>query len=389
MVADAHYDEFTVEFDEEVARDLRRRLAEARWPAGRTAASKSETDTQILRELITAWSEFDVQACAKSINKFRHIRARVDGEFVHAIYERGVGPRPLPIVLTHGWPSTFWEYSALIPLLTDPGGHGGDPEDAFDVIAPSLPGYGFSQAPASPDFGDADIANRWARFIVDGIGYERFGAHGSDVGARVTARLSRQHPDRLVGIHLSAFGLPLPSDTPTLEEIEYARMLGTWRSEEGAYIDIQSTRPQTLGYALTDSPIGLAAWFLEKYLTWSDGESQSLSGLPLNWVLTTLTIYWMTGTAASSFQPYYSMRRNLPLSEEDRVETPVALARFPHERVLMPSPPRSLAERYFNVVSCNEYTSGGHFPAVERPMALANDIRDFFRPLRSGDGDVT
>jgi pimeloyl-ACP methyl ester carboxylesterase len=379
------YDEFTAEFDEDVVEDLRRRLLQARLPTRRIGAPDSEIDTHKLREFIAAWSEFDIQACAERINTFRHIRASVDGESVHAIYERGVGPRPFPLVLTHGWPSTFWEYSALIPLLTNPGAHGGDPKDAFDVIAPSLPGFGFSETPANPEFADADVADRWARFVVDIIGYERFGAHGSDVGARVTARLVRQHPDRLVGIHLSALGLPPPSGAPTTEEIEYARVSAKWRSEEGAYIDIQSTRPQTLGYALTDSPIALAAWFVEKYLTWSDNDGQSLSGLPLDWVLTTLTIYWMTATAASSFQPYYTMRRNPPISEEDRVETPTALALFRHERVRMPTPPRSLAERQFNVVRWNEFTSGGHFPAVEQPAALANDIREFFRPLRGDE----
>ncbi len=319
------------------------------------------TDAQALRDVVAAWSEFDVQACAQSLNRFHHVRVTVDGEQVHAVHERGKGPRPFPIVLTHGWPSTFWEYSALIPLLTDPAAHGGDPEDAFDVIAPSLPGYGFSQVPARTDFVDTDVADRWARLVVEGLGYQRFGAHGTDVGARVTARLARQHPERLVGIHLAAFGMPAPSGTPTAEEAEYVRFQTEWRANEGAYMDIQWTKPRTLGYALTDSPIGLAAWFLEKYQAWSDGRGRSISGLPLEWILTTLTIYWMTATANTSFKPYYTMRRSPPLLEEDRVEVPTGVAVFPHERVRMPSAPRSLAERHFNVTRWNEFPAGGIF----------------------------
>ena len=323
-------DEFNVEFDEESAAELRRRLLQARWPSPEDGMPEDAgTDAQALRDVVAAWSEFDIQACAQSLNEFHHVRVTVDGEQVHAVHERGKGPRPFPIVLTHGWPSTFWEYSALIPLLTDPAAHGGDPEDAFDVIAPSLPGYGFSQVPARTDFVDADVADRWARLVVEGLGYQRFGAHGTDVGARITARLARQHPERLVGIHLAAFGMPAPSGTPTAEEAEYIRFQTEWRATEGAYMDIQWTKPRTLGYALTDSPIGLAAWFLEKYRAWSDGRGRSISGLPLEWILTTLTIYWMTATANTSFKPYYTMRRTPPLLEEDRVEVPTGVAVFP------------------------------------------------------------
>ena len=379
-------DEFNVEFDEESAAELRRRLLQARWPSLEDGMpADAGTDAQALREVVAAWSEFDVRGCAQSLNEFHHVRVTVDGEQVHAVHERGTGPRPFPIVLTHGWPSTFWEYSALIPLLTDPAAHGGDPEDAFDVIAPSLPGYGFSQVPARTDFVDADVADRWARLVVDGLGYQRFGAHGTDIGARITARLARQHPERLVGIHLAAFGMPAPSGTSTAEEAEYVRFQTEWRATEGAYMDIQWTKPRTLGYALTDSPIGLAAWFLEKYRAWSDGRGRSISGLPLEWILTTLTIYWMTATANTSFKPYYTMRRTPPLLEEDRVEVPTGVAVFPHERVRMPSAPRSLAERHFNVTRWNEFPAGGHFPAAEQPSVLANDLREFFRPLRRGD----
>jgi len=373
---------FVVHFPDDGIDYLRQRLGDTRWPAAQVDEPwEAGTDDGALRGLVTAWAEFDVAGCGEALNRFAHVRVDIDGELVHAVHERGRGPRPLPIILTHGWPSSFWEYAELIPLLTDPASHGGDPADSFDVIAPSLPGYGFSAAPSTPGFIPADIADRWAR-LVEIFGYDRVGAHGSDIGAGVSARLARQHPDRVIGLHLSAIALPTANPPTDAAELRYAEAMAAWRDEGGAYAHVQSTRPRTLGYGLMDSPVGLAAWLLEKYRAWSDGRTDELAGLPLEWMLSTLTIYWMTGTITSSFQPYYAARRSTPILEEDRVEVPTAFALFPNERTRIPSPPRPLAQRLFNVTRWNEFTAGGHFPAVEQAPVLARDLREFFRPLR-------
>jgi pimeloyl-ACP methyl ester carboxylesterase len=263
---------FKISIDEAVLLDLRDRIRRTRWPDQVEGAGWSYgTDGRYLRELLSTWAEdFDWRVQERQLNGFAHYRVQIDGLGVHFVHERGEGPDPLPIVLTHGWPSTFVEHLALVPLLTDPLGHGGRAEDAFDVVVTSMPGFGFSDRPTVPGVFESTIADTWCRLMRDGLGYERFGAHGSDVGSGVTIELARRHPDRLLGIHLSAFYLqtPPPPWPPAIREFFAARERE--RVDEGAYSRMQATKPQSLAYGLNDSPAGLAGWIIEHFRGGSD-----------------------------------------------------------------------------------------------------------------------
>jgi pimeloyl-ACP methyl ester carboxylesterase len=228
----------------------------------------------------------------------------VDGVGLHFVHERGKGPAPLPLVLTHGWPSTFYELLPLVPLLTDPASHGGDPTDAFDVVIPSLPGYGFSD-PLSGRGSANRVPELWAELMTEVLGYTRFGAHGGDIGAMVANRLALEHPERLVGIHVTRPADPYvgPGAVP-LTEAEQALLpaRARWHEDEGGYVHIQRTRPQTLAYGLADSPVGLAAWIVEKWRAWSDCGGEVEHRFTKDQLLTTVMLYWVTGTIGSSFR---------------------------------------------------------------------------------------
>ncbi|GAA0413113.1 epoxide hydrolase [Microbispora corallina] len=303
---------------------------------------------------------------------------------MHFVHERGRGPSPLPLVLTHGWPSSFVEYLDLVPMLADPAAHGADAADAFDVVVPSLPGYGFSDRPAGPGLLNTEVADLWCRLMTEGLGYDRFGACGTDIGAGVTSRLGLRHPGRVVGVHLSAASFPVPPEPWSAAEREFFAAQARWDDEEGAYAHLQATRPQTLGYGLTDSPAALAAWIVEKFRAWSDCDGDVESRFSRERLLTNLTVYWASGTAASSLRPYHAHRdRGAALREDDPVRVPMGYASFANEFAPQGRPPRELAERYFDVRRWTESPRGGHFAALEEPRALAEEIRAFFRPLRA------
>jgi len=373
---------FRIEIADEVLADLRERIARTRWPdAVEGAGWAYGTDPAYLRDLVTTWgTTFDWRARERELNRFAHFRADVDGLGVHFLHERGRGPDPMPLVLTHGWPSTFVEHLDLVPLLTDPAAHGGDAADAFDVVVTSLPGYGFSDRPSTPGMTKAAIADRWVRLIRDGLGYQRFGAHGSDIGAGVTVALGRRHPESLIGLHLSAYTFPAPPEPWTPAERAFVEAQEHWWRTEGGYSDQQSTKPQTLAYGLTDSPAGLAAWIVEKFRAWSDCGGDVESRFARDQLLTNLTIYWATATINASTRVYYEERRAEPSSA--RVPVPAGFAVFANEFVPEGTPPRELAERTFDVRRWSEQPRGGHFAALEEPAALAEEIRAFFRPLR-------
>ena len=271
--------------------------------------------------------------------------------------------------MTHGWPGSFCEYLDIMPLLTDPGAHGGDPGDTFTVVAPSLPGFGFSgPVPAGGLTADA-VAGLWHRLMGEGLGYRRYVAHGSDLGAGVTARLARAYPGAVAGIHLATPGLaPPPKPWSPAEQAHFAEV-DAWTGEEGGYAHVHSTKPATLGAALHDSPAGLAAWIGEKITAWSSTSADGQPAFPRDLLLGTLTLYWATGTVTSSLLPYWAYRRApgtaLPAGEPAPV--PTAITIFGSERVPFPKPPRELAERYFHVTSWAEHDRGGHFPAVAEP----------------------
>jgi len=305
---------------------------------------------------------------------------------IHFLHERGRGPAPLPLVLTHGWPSSFLELLKVIPLLTDPAGHGGDEADAFDVVVPSLPGYGFSDLPTTAGTNTARTASLWLTLMTEVLGYRRFGAHGGDIGAGVTTRLARLAPERLVGIHLTAIADPtLGADSMPLSAAERAYLdgLAAWEEAEGAYSSVQRTKPQTLAYGLTDSPVGLAAWIVEKFRSWSDCGGDLERRFTRDELLTTISLYWFTGTINSSIRMYYEGRRDpAPLALGERIDVPTGVSLFPNEFVPESHAPRSWGERTYDIRHWARLDRGGHFPALEEPELLVEEIRGFFRPLR-------
>ena len=290
----------------------------------------------------------------------------------------------MPLLLSHGWPGSVFEFYKLIPMLTDPGRFGADPKDSFTVIAPSLPGYTFSFAPGQRRFGIEETAEVFAELMHDVLGYSRFGAQGGDWGAFVASRLGYAHPERPIGIHLNLLAVRRDAkmlENPTDEERRFLDELNHWLKEETGYQWIQGTKPQTLAFGLTDSPSGLAAWILEKFLSWTDCGGNPENALTKDEMLTNIMLYWVTGAIGASFWPYYArMHRPWPIPEAG-VKVPTGYVQFPREIL---RPPRSAAERmYKDIRRWTVAPRGGHFAALEQPEYLAHEIREFFSPLRT------
>src|SRR2546426_7154467 len=382
-----HLEPFRIAVPDAVLADLRERLARTRFPdeipdSGWTYG----TNLAYLRELVAYWRErFDWRAAEARLNALPQFRARVGGLGIHFIHVRGTGPAPLPLVVTHGWPGSVAEFVDVVGPLTDPARHGGDPADAFDVVAPSMPGYGFSDHPTEPGMDPERIAALWAELMA-GLGYQRFGAQGGDWGAMVTTYLGARHAARVLGIHLNmVIALPEDPQNPSLEgltqeEIVDLMAVQQFLKEETGYQRIQGTKPQTLAYALNDSPTGLAAWIVEKFRTWSDCDGDVERRFSRAELLTNVMLYWVTGAIGSSFWPYYARyHAPWPIADGQRIEVPTAYADFPKEII---RPPRSWAERVYNIKRWTVMPSGGHFAALEEPGLLAEDVRAFFRDLR-------
>ena len=380
---------FTVAVADETLADLRQRLGRTRWPDEvANAGWDYGVPLAYMKDLVAYWRDgFDWRAQQARINGFAQFRAVVDGIGIHLIHERGKGPDPLPLILTHGWPSSFVEMLDLTRLLTDPGGHGADPADAFDVVVPSIPGYAFSDRPTVRGFDYRRIAALWLRLMA-GLGYERFGAHAYDVGASIMGHLLLDHPDRLIGYHTTEPSNPAPylgpgSPPPTEAERAYRALQARWEADEGGYMAIQTTRPQTLGYALEDSPAGLAAWIAEKWHGWTvPPGAAARSPFTMDQILTNVTIYWVTRTVTSANRLYYERAHNpRPRTADDRILVPTGVALTatqPSER-----PPREFVARLFaDIRRWVELDRGGHFVAAEEPALLAEQIRAFFRDLR-------
>ena len=339
-----------------------------------------------VRALAEHWRErFDWRAAEAELNAFSHFKVRMTDVDLHYIHQAGKGPAPLPLLLCHGWPGSIVEFKRLIGLLTDPAAHGADPADSFSVVAPSLPGYTLSFEPGQPRIDPARMADLFATLMRDVLGYQRFGAQGGDWGAFIGTRLAIARPDLVLGLHLNF--LPVRIDprrlpSPSAEDLRYAGELDVFQREETGYHWIQGTRPQTLSYALTDSPLGLLAWIAEKFLIWSDSGGVLERAISYDDVLTNVTLYWTTGAIGSSFYPYFAMRHQThPFARDARVAVPVGYAEFPREIL---RPPRSLAEHvYTDIRRWSSMPRGGHFAALEQPEALADEIRAFFRPLRA------
>ena len=340
-----------------------------------------------LRALVAYWADgFDWREAEARLNAFPQYRARIGAGRIHFIHERGRGPRPLPIVLTHGWPGSVFELLELTRRLADPASFGGDPSDAFDVVVPSLPGYGFSDPAAEPGMHPGRIAELWLE-LMRLLGYDRFGAQGGDWGASVATRLALAAPDRVLGIHLNylpgSYRPWLGPDSMPLSpaEKQFIETWDAWAEAEGAYAHVQRTAPDTLAVALNDSPAGLAAWIAEKLWSWSGTDAAGRSVLSDDEVLATVALYWLTGTAGSSMRLYREgSKYPLRLGAGDRIRVPVGLALFPEESPA--NPPREWVERGYDVIRWTEMPRGGHFAAWEEPDLLAAEVRAFFRPLR-------
>ena len=383
---------FQINVSQETLDDLRKRLSGTRWTEGiKGEGWDYGTNPAYLRELCAYWqNEFNWRKQEAELNSFNHFRADLDGFGIHFIHERGKGKDPLPIILTHGYPDSFVRFLKIIPMLTAADTDG----FSFDVVAPSLPGYGFSDRPneAGTTFRIADL---WAKLMIQELGYQRFAAHGGDWGSMVTEHLARSYSDSLVGIHLTdvpfSHMFQKPGDV-TPGETKYLAKMKEFQKKEGAYAMIQGTRPQSLACGLNDSPAGLAAWIVEKFRAWSDCGGDVEKRFTKDELLTNVMIYWSTETINSSFLPYYDFMNAGALrwiSEKVKEwvgssQTPAAFAIFPNDLV---NAPREWAERFYNVQRWTEMAHGGHFAAMEEPELLVEDLRAFFRPLRKAVGN--
>jgi len=386
-----HAERFTVQVAEPVLEDLRQRLARARWideaPGG---GWEHGLDVKYMRGLVDYWrSGFDWRAQEAAINQFDHFRADLGGRKVHFIHERGRGPNPLPIVLTHGFPDSFLRFTKIIPMLTDPARHGGEAEDAFDVVVPSIPGYGFSERDEK-DGMLFRVGDLWHELMTRVLGYEQFVAHGGDWGSTITELLARDHGDAVIGIHLTDipfFHAFRPPDDPSAREKKYLESIAKFGQNQGAYAMIQSAQPQALSLGLNDSPAGLAAWLVEKFRRWSDCDGDVERRFTKDELLANVTLYWVTETIATSFAPYFDtthagagtwIKQGIK-QWRGSSDVPAAFAMFPKD---LSNPPREWAERFFKVARWTEMPRGGHFAALEEPELLVEDIREFFRPMR-------
>jgi pimeloyl-ACP methyl ester carboxylesterase len=377
---------FSLPFSQPAVDDLRDRLQRTRWPDEIPGANwEYGVDLNFLRQICEYWRDrFDWKAQVEKFSTFHHYRYSSENLRIHFIHERGKGPAPIPLILTHGWPGSFLEMMRIIPLLTDPGSYGGSSSDAFDVVIPSLPGYGFSDRPARPGMNVFRIAELWTG-LMNELGYNRFAAQGGDLGAAVSTALGLRHPDLIIALHLNYIpGSYRPFLEPdaklTSAEEEFFKVAGRWADEYGAYAHVQRTRPQTVAYGLNDSPAGLAAWILEKFREWSDCDGDVYRRFTRDELLANVTLYWMRETIHSSFRLYFEGRKApLQFGKGEYIHAPTAIAHFPKE---LPFPPRVWIERGYNVQHWTEMPRGGHFAAAEEPELLAEDLRVFFRRFR-------
>ena len=333
-----------------------------------------------MREVVDYWiRSYDWHRTEADLNRWPQFVTSIDGIDVHFLWIRGRGPNPKPLLLSHGWPGSILEFMKLIPLLTDPAAYGGDAADAFTLVVPSLPGFTLSFRANQQRRGLPEMAAMLHQLMVR-LGYGRYGAQGGDWGSFVSAWLGAHRAEHVFGIHLNL--LPLRRDAamftePTEEERGYLAELAAWLKEEAGYQSIQGTRPQTLAFGLADSPVGLAAWIIEKYRAWTDCDGDPRNAVSMDEMLGNISLYWFTNCIGASFWPYYARSHDAwPI--DGKITVPAGYCEFPREIL---RPPRASAERVFNIQRWTVMPKGGHFAALEQPVALAHEIRAFFRPL--------
>lgn len=365
--------------------DLKARLKAPRIPAPLDGPGWSlGTDTTYLRDLVTYWRDrFDWRAAERRLNALEQFTTDIEGVTIHFVHRRSRHPGAFPLLITHGWPGSIAEFTKIIGPLTDPPAHGGSAADAFDVVMPSMPGFGFSGIPADRGFDPARIARIEAALMAR-LGYTRYGVQGGDWGSIVSTQVAARDPEHVAGLHLNmCFGNPPAGQDPDagLTDAERARVKTrqAFQNEETGYQQIQGTKPQTIGIALNDSPVALAAWIVEKFRTWCDCEGDPERIFTKDELLTNISIYWFTETAASSARIYYESRHPTTPPVPGRIAAPMACADFPKEIIWSP---RSWLESRYNIVRWTPMPRGGHFAAMEQPGLLVDDVRAFFRTLR-------
>jgi pimeloyl-ACP methyl ester carboxylesterase len=384
---------FTIDIPESDLDDLRQRLDRTRWPDELPGVGwEYGVPRDYLRELVRYWRHtYDWRAAEKRLNAWPQFRTEIDGATIHFAHIRSPEPDATPLVVTHGWPGSIVEFQDIVGPLTDPRAHGADPADAFHLVLPSIPGFGFSGPTRETGWEFRRVAAAFAE-LMRRLGYQRYGTQGGDWGAAVSRELGRIRPREVIGVHLnllpsgSATSEPTPEELAALTSEERERTLASWRRgqrwarEEQGYADIQATRPQTLAYALTDSPVGQLAWIVEKFKQWTDARERPEEAVDRDQLLTDVMLYWLTGTAGSSARIYYE-RAHADYWGEPPVPSsaPTALAVFPHDNFI---PLRHVADRTNSIVRWTEFDRGGHFPAMEEPGLLVSDVRAFFRQLR-------
>ena len=381
---DADIRPFRIEVPRADLDDLRERLARTRWPDALPGVGWEDgVPLDYLRELAEYWrTAYDWREHEARLNELPQFTTAIDGQDLHFLHVRSPEPGALPLLLTHGWPGSIVEFLEIVGPLADPRAHGGDPADAFHVVAPSIPGFGFSAPMRARGWNLHRITEAFAE-LMGRLGYGHYGAHGGDFGALLSPVLGRLHPDRVIGVHVNGF-LTSPTRDPAqladLGESERQRLEAFkrfWREDRG-YAVLQATRPQTLAYALTDSPVGQLAWIVEKFREWTDSRELPENAVDRDQLLTNVTVYWLTGTAGSSARLYKETADDLGQAKEAS-PVPTGVAVFSGEPLLAV---RRLAERTYDIVHWSEFDRGGHFPAMEVPDLLVGDLRQFFRRFR-------
>lgn len=386
---------FTIDVSQATLDDLQHRLAQTRWPdEAQESGWAYGTNLDYLKQLVDYWRRsYDWRAQEAQLNQWPHAQAEIEGSRIHFIHVRGKGGNPTPLLLIHGWPDSFYRYYKLIPQLTDPASFGGDPDESFDVIVPSLPGFGFSERPnVSGGMKSLRSAELLSKLMHEELGYQRYVVAGGDVGSRVARLIALAHPEQVMGLHLTDVGFPreiaFPPEisNPSPAEGRFLGAVGMWFFQEGAYAALQTTRPQTISYALSDSPVGLAGWIVEKFRAWSDCNGEIENSFTKDELLTNIMIYWVTGTISSSARLYHEdgLQSAPQLADGQYIEVPAGVATFPKD---LTYPPRELGERFLRVARWTEMPRGGHFAALEVPELLAQEVRAFARSLREAEAE--
>jgi len=336
---------------------------------------------EYMRSLSEYWvMQFDWRKAQANLNRYPQFIARVDDYDIHFYHVKGQGPKPLPLILTHGWPGSVFEFLEAIGPLSDPAKYGGSPEDAFDIVVPSIPGFGFSSKPKQP-IGPPTTARLWHALMTNVLGYSRFGAQGGDWGNAITLALARDFPQNIVGIHLNATGAVAQQSDLNDEEREWVQATTAYRTQELDYFNEQQHKPGTVAFVLYDNPLGTAAWIVEKFKTWSDSGENIESVFTKDQLLTNVMIYLVTDTVATAVWFYRGALDDRATPARGKLEIPAGFAAFPGEMRPL-NPPRSVLERNFNLVHYTKMAKGGHFACLEQPKLFVDDVRTFFRKVR-------